>query len=191
MSKQKLTPYGTARKTVLNNLPKRAVGAEIGVWKGDFSQQILGAAEPKVLHLIDPWVIDPRPDHEQAWYGPESGTDMESIFQEVATRFAAEVSSGQIVINRGRSSSVLDTFDDAYLDFVYIDGDHAYDGVRADLFGSFPKVRRGGLLCVDDHHLEGWWKDGVVRAVNELLGAHSDSLMVLFAANSQVMLRKL
>jgi hypothetical protein len=37
-----------------------------------------------------------------------------------------------------------------YFDLVYIDGDHTYDGVTADLHAWYDKVRVGGILCGDD-----------------------------------------
>ncbi|HIF08442.1 MAG TPA: hypothetical protein EYQ81_00345 [Sneathiellales bacterium] len=40
---------------LLDRLAKNAVCAEIGVWKGDFSAQILKITAPKQLHLVDPW----------------------------------------------------------------------------------------------------------------------------------------
>jgi hypothetical protein len=42
------------RKTVLNQLPKNAVGAEIGVFRGDFSRHIVDYVKPKKLYLVDP-----------------------------------------------------------------------------------------------------------------------------------------
>jgi hypothetical protein len=39
------------RPFLLEMLPKNSVGAEIGVWKGDFSDRILKALNPKQLHL--------------------------------------------------------------------------------------------------------------------------------------------
>ncbi len=36
-------------------LPKGGVGAELGVWKGEFSVRLLKGAKPRQLYLIDPW----------------------------------------------------------------------------------------------------------------------------------------
>ncbi len=41
------------RKKLLQYMPQNAVGAEIGVYKGDFSDLILEVCRPSELHLID------------------------------------------------------------------------------------------------------------------------------------------
>ena len=51
----KNTKVLTGRKHLLENLPKDAICAEIGVNKGKFSMQILDYCKPKRLHLIDFW----------------------------------------------------------------------------------------------------------------------------------------
>ena len=115
---------------------------------------------------------------------------MDQVFTEVEARFASEITSGQVQIHRAPSATALGGMPDDSLDFVYVDGDHAYDGVRMDLELSVAKTRPGGLISVDDHMLGKWWDDGIVRAVNEVLGAHPRGLMLQFAATSQVVIRK-
>jgi hypothetical protein len=56
-------------------------------------------------------------------------------------------------------------FRNASLDWVYIDADHHYDSVKADLWAWFPKVRPGGILAGHDYTNEFGW--GVKRAVDE------------------------
>jgi len=60
-----------SRDFVLRNFPKNSVGAEIGVWKGDFSQEILGIVKPRKLHLIDPWAYQDSVEFSRALYGRE------------------------------------------------------------------------------------------------------------------------
>ncbi|MEM7058682.1 MAG: class I SAM-dependent methyltransferase [Pseudomonadota bacterium] len=182
--------YAQTRALVIKMLPQGAVGAEIGVWKGNFSELILQTAQPRLLHLIDPWRLVDDPDHASAWYSKERGQDIEQIYGSVQARFADHVSSGQVQIHRKSSGEALESMPDEHLDFIYVDGDHAFEGVRADLDLAVSKTRSGGLICVDDHMLGKWWDDGVVRAVNEILGAHPRGLMLQFAANTQVVIRK-
>ena len=35
--------------------------------------------------------------------------------------------------------------------FIYIDGDHRYEGVKIDIEAWYPKVRKGGLICGHDY----------------------------------------
>jgi predicted O-methyltransferase YrrM len=60
------------------------------------------------------------------------------------------------------------------IDWLYIDADHTYDGVRADLEAWAPFVVRGGLLLGDDygHHLF----PGVKQAWDEFEAAHGLTL---------------
>ncbi|MGD1924571.1 MAG: class I SAM-dependent methyltransferase [Paracoccaceae bacterium] len=182
--------YAETRLRVAKSLPKNAIGAEIGVWKGDFSAILLREAQPSCLHLIDPWQIQSDPGHVEAWYGASSGVDMDAIHQHVVARFAREIGLGQISVHRATSYNAMQALEDASLDFVYVDGDHAYEAVKLDLMMSYAKIRSGGLLCVDDHRTGKWWGDGVVRAVNELLGTYSSGAQVMFCADSQMIIRK-
>ena len=43
------------RQELLKILPKKSVGAEIGVYTGDFARRLFDTLEPRKLHLIDPW----------------------------------------------------------------------------------------------------------------------------------------
>lgn len=42
-------------------------------------------------------------------------------------------------------------FEDATLDFVFLDADHSYDAVKADIAAWWPKVKPGGILAGHDH----------------------------------------
>src|SRR5438445_8177430 len=68
------TIHPNARETILANIPKGSVGAEIGVWRGDFSAQILRTVQPGLLHLIDPWTCATDDEHANAWYGTNAIT---------------------------------------------------------------------------------------------------------------------
>jgi predicted O-methyltransferase YrrM len=56
------------------------------------------------------------------------------------------------------------------IDYLYVDADHAYEGVRADLAAWAPYVRHGGLILGDDygHRLF----PGVRQAWDEFEAAH-------------------
>ena len=55
------------RYRLLKRLPRRAICAEVGVWKGDFSVSIQRRTKPRMLHLIDPWHFEP--DLPDRWHG--------------------------------------------------------------------------------------------------------------------------
>lgn len=157
------------RLNLLKNMPKGAVCAEIGVWKGDFSELILAITSPKKLHLIDPWEF--QGEFPERMYGgsvAKSQGDMDLIYNDVRKRFGKY---DNIFVNRGRSEQVLQEFPDAYFDWVYIDGNHYYDYVIKDLELCFSKVKPGGIIAGDDY---AWGeKDGfpVKKAVQDFVDA--------------------
>jgi hypothetical protein len=170
------------RSRLLCLVPAGGICAEIGVWKGDFSQRILDAVEPAELHLIDPWRAMQDDAYEDAWYGGmlEHGQrDMDALHRSVLDRFAPARDAGIVQIHRLPSAEAAPRFPDAYFDFVYIDGNHYEEYVRADLEAWAPKVRLGGIIAGDDYGLEGWWDDGVTRAVDEFVDSGAASLVMI------------
>jgi len=47
--------------------------------------------------------------------------------------------------------SVINSFPNAYFDFVYIDGDHSYKGAKSDLTNYYAKVKKGGVIAGHDY----------------------------------------
>jgi hypothetical protein len=182
------------REFILARMPHGGVVAEIGVDLGDFSVKILKVNRPRALHLIDPWAA------EGGEYGQFAGAGRASAagaaralkaperYDFVRQRLAREIASGQAIIHRGDSRVVAATFADASLDWVYIDGNHSYEYVKADLEGYFPKVRPGGYIVCDDYHYAGFWNDGVTRAVDEFVAA--GAVQPIFKRRSQFVMRK-
>jgi hypothetical protein len=62
------------------------------------------------------------------------------------------------------------TFKDAYLSFAFIDANHLYEGISADIKAWAPKVRPGGILAGHDYGMPDRWPD-VTRAVDEAFGS--------------------
>ena len=138
------------RNVLIDIIPHNSVGAEIGVWKGDFSAFLFKHMKPKKLHLIDPWKF--IPDYTWEWYGgtiARSQQDMDNIFNLVWHKFSRDP---KIEIHRLLAADASSLFEDEYFDWVYIDGDHLYEFVLADLNNYFPKVKTGGLIIGDDFH---------------------------------------
>ena len=54
--------------------------------------------------------------------------------------------------------------EDESLDFVYIDGDHSYEGAKSDIELYYSKVKQNGLIAGHDYENE-----DIIKAVKELL----------------------
>ena len=139
--------------------------AEIGVWKGDFSALILREIAPRKLHLIDPWKFYGEYPHRR--YGgriARNQDDMDEVFRVVQDRFRDHPA---VVIHRETAGTVLPDFDDDYFDWVYVDGNHSYEFVLADLRMCLPKMKRGGIIAGDDYEWGPEWDYPVRRAVTD------------------------
>ncbi len=179
------------RRTFLSRLPKGGVAVEIGVWQGEFSPTILKLLEPSQLFLIDPWKHIGEESHTTAFVGRTEDEKMEAIFQKVVKSFEKEIDEGRVGIIRDFSVPALQLFQDDSISFAYVDGDHSYEGVSADLAALFPKIKQGGIMAFDDYHRRGWWGDGVIRAVNEFLGMHPRELRIRAIAGAQIAIEKI
>ncbi|MCA9395987.1 MAG: class I SAM-dependent methyltransferase [Candidatus Omnitrophica bacterium] len=177
------------KRTVFPYILPGSVGAEIGVWKGDFSLSILNKIPVKKLYLIDPWKCIEDPKYFNAMYGPRRiQRDLDAMHDFVHERFRKQIQSGTVKIIRNFSNAGLDSIQDNSLDWVYIDGDHSYAQVLEDLHKSFEKIIPGGYLLGDDYTEKGWWKDGVIKAVKEFCNSSPVSLILI--KNRQYVIRK-
>jgi hypothetical protein len=161
-----------ARDFLLNEMPRNSVCAEIGVYRGDFSQRIVEVVSPARLHLVDPWKFQESEVYGQSLYGGERGenqANMDAIYESVNRRFAAPIKERIVTLHRANSIDAAGTFADNYFDWIYIDGDHQYEFVKADLHAWFPKIKPGGFIAGDDYGEGGWWKGGVKKAVDEFM----------------------
>jgi spermidine synthase len=137
------------REELLKHMPKNATCAEIGILHCDFSQRILEITKPRRLHLVD---IEER------------------AIQIAKERFPREISSEQVHVHLGDSGDVVLSMGDNYFDWIYIDGDHSYAGVKRDLEAARRTLKLGGLIALNDYIFfssSDFTKYGVVEAVNE------------------------
>jgi hypothetical protein len=172
----------TDRNGLIKLLPKNAVWAEVGVYKGDFAQLVLETCTPSRYYLIDNWKFDieernPFEDTTEnfsnwrgrihwAHYGDDPNEHQEQNFQNVTRRFA-QVPAVEII--RERSTKGIQCLPDHHLDVIYIDANHQYEFALRDLMQARKKVKPGGIILMDDFY-EGpgghEQNDGVMGAVN-------------------------
>lgn len=183
------TLYGSnARNLILKNVKKDFTICEIGVWKGDFSHQLLNT-QLKKMFLIDPYQYVAK--YEGAMYGGPKLSQhlMDDVFRSVQERYKIEIGNGKVEMIRASSQEALAAFDDGFFDLVYIDGDHTYEAVLKDLELALTKIKSGGYLSGDDYGIVGWWKDGVKKAVDEFIINNRNRIQKVKIYNSQFLIK--
>lgn len=161
MTYQGLTHHA---RRVLDYLPEGVplTGAEVGVLKGHNAASLLARRPHLNLYLVDHWGLDGDP--------PPYDRHGRQILDEALGRLAFAGSRATFVIGRspGAASGVPDE-----LDFAFIDGDHRYEAVLADLRAWWPKVRPGGWLFGHDldNRTGPRWEEWGVREAAEKFAA--------------------
>jgi len=169
--KRKFFPYSISHRdelgNLLNELQLLGEGAEIGVCRGKYSCQLLKTWHGRLLHLVDPWrkLSDYRDGLNV------SDRENEHRYQETLIRL--KIFSERFRIHRKLSAEAVDAFSDKSLDFVYIDANHEYRHIRADLELWYPKIRSGGVFAghdfIDGINVNGIF--GVKTAVEEFVAS--------------------
>lgn len=157
------------RREMLRQLGHQGVVAELGVDRGEFSNQLLELVTPRVLHLVDTW---------------NSTRYHSGLMRTVEQRFAPQILAGQVVIHHALSTDACAQFEDDALDLIYIDTDHTYRGTHRELRAYAPKMRSGGVIAGHDYCVGDWAGDyryGVIEAVHEFCVAEGWELIFITA----------
>ncbi|EPR67711.1 class I SAM-dependent methyltransferase [Cyclobacterium qasimii] len=143
------------REKLLEKLPKNGVIAEIGVNKGEFSQEILRLSKPQKFHLVDAW--------DSVRYHDGLRNHVESLFK-------SEIKAEIIEIHQGYSIEKASNFKNGYFDWIYIDTDHSYQVTKSELQAYKDKIKPDGIISGHDYSQGNWGKIlryGVMEAVHE------------------------
>jgi len=137
---------------------KLKVGAEIGVAFGGHCESLLSMNCIKKIYGVDPYKHDfnyvdamnmPQDEFDELY---KFTTGRLSVFGEKYTHIRKSGLDAVCIIPE-------------ILDFVYIDGDHSYEGVKKDFKIWYNKVRIGGIVGGHDYnHID---LPGVMRAIDE------------------------
>jgi predicted O-methyltransferase YrrM len=157
---RRLRPTDSAWHTELvrfaATLPRDGTMAEIGTFAGEsaavFSPRV------KLLLCIDPW-------SESIQSFPPSSYMREAERAFNALRLPNVVKIKKTAVDAAKEMA------DGSLDVVYVDGDHRYESVRADVLAFLPKLKPDGWMCGHDY-----WLADVAMAVTEIFGRLPDEL---------------
>ena len=139
-------------------------GAELGVRFGQTSRYILIHTESDVIGVD---LMMPQPENtgegqetyeSWPWDAYENAViDIENEFPDRFTMYRLSTDEASMLV------------EDGSLDWVFIDADHSYEGVRADITNWLPKIRKGGMIT--GHDID---RKGVRDAVRDCLGDWED-----------------
>ena len=139
------------------------VCAEIGVWTGTFTFNILQDLPGiEKYYCIDLWE---HYDDHTATLNPKgkiARANMDKIYKNFKEK--AKDFNKQIVIYRMTSVDAAKIVPDDSLDFAFIDANHAYEYAKEDIKLWTPKVKEGGIISGHDYNNK---RFGVTQAVDE------------------------
>ncbi|MBL9091062.1 MAG: class I SAM-dependent methyltransferase [Planctomycetaceae bacterium] len=112
---------------------------EIGVWHGVSTRRIRNVmATDGVLYAVDPYPVG------------RLGFSMQLC---IARREIEHSPRGNVVWVRETGASAAAKLKDklaSRVDFIFIDGDHSYEGLKGDWLGWTPLIARGGIIALHD-----------------------------------------
>jgi len=118
-------------------------GVEVGCAFGHNAATILSQWKGQRLYLVDPWVRQPP----EVYREDTETVDYEQWYKDCC---ALAERDPRAVIRREFSVEAAKGFEDGSLDFAYIDGNHSYGAVLADLDAWWGKIKPRGVLCGHD-----------------------------------------
>lgn len=116
---------------------------EIGSYEGLSTNYILDNYPRTIVTCIDSW--------EGGFEHAEANIDMKSVYD----RFLSNTKEhgSRLEILKGNSADHLININDrkGFYDFIYVDGGHTAIDVLQDLILSFPLLKVGGVMAMDDY----------------------------------------
>lgn len=154
------------RRDLWKIIKAKGNAAEIGVAEGNFSADMLrwtftrgnGLRGFPIVYMVDRWKETPHQKGDasmpQSWHN-------ENLRQAI---LKTSQFGDRAQILRGNSVDMAEMVPDQSLALVYIDGDHSYEGVMADIKAWRYKLVRGGIMAFHDYENPAY---GVKEAVYE------------------------
>ncbi len=142
---------------LMKHLGLPLIACECGVAEGIWSTELMSLGLKK-LYLVDIWDNIPSiqgcASFDQTWHDINYAR-VKSLFEY----------DERVVILKGLSYKMAAKIDDETLGMCYLDADHTYEGVKADIHSFYPKLVTGGILAFHDYYIGSGY--GVHAAVQE------------------------
>jgi predicted O-methyltransferase YrrM len=133
-------------------------GVEVGTFRGVWALELMQANPELHLTCIDPWLKYDLVARKQE--------TLDSAYDQAMER----LNGLNVTTIRKKSMDAVNDFEDGSMDFVYIDGNHAFNYVMMDLIHWVPKVKKGGIFALHDYH--GQVGADVIKAVDAYTHVH-------------------
>lgn len=137
-----------------NLVPEHGMTAEIGCHRGRSLASVADIIAAKDIHVT-------AVDTFQPMLEGQKDTEILADFMENMKRFGIRERTHVI---RGLSTVAADQYATGYFDFVFIDADHTYSSIKADISAWAPKLKTTGVMAGHDYNYD---NPGVMRAVDE------------------------
>jgi len=160
--------YDTVLEYLSVKLKRKLRVVEIGAWLGKSSFYLVQQHCDKAdIYIIDTWKGSPGELHSTHSLATERDIYLDFIEN-------MKIHHGKFTAIRSMSVDAAKLFQDLSVDFIFIDGDHTYEGVKSDIEAWQIKLTEFGVIAGHDYVI-GW--DGVRKAVNEKFGIRNIRVM--------------
>ena len=95
-----------------------------------------------------------------------------------AVKYLLKKFDKNIHLIKGNSNLLLKKIDMSKIDYVFLDGGHAYETVKNDLHYSMPVLQNNGTILCDDYNLS--YAPGIKQAIDEFVNYNKFKLEIIF-----------
>ena len=160
-------------KRMVDEAPQVAIFVELGCWKGASTAYLAWCIKQSHkdiwLMAIDTW--EGNPEVPESHPVNPKNVDKWKIFDEFQDNLVSVGLFDYVSPMMWDSTDAAILFADETVDFVYIDTDHRYEYVLADINAWLPKVKKGGYIGGHDlSHID------VLKAVREIFGKDYETI---------------
>lgn len=151
---------------------------EVGVCKGEYSEILLKANPQATVYGVDPFI-------PYAEYGDYRRSKTINAYHEEAKKLLDKYPNYQLI--EETSVEATKSFRDGSIDAVYIDANHRFEFVVADIQAWLPKVRKGGIISGHDYaKIKQPTNTHVYQAVNGYTDSHQVKPWFLLGTNAML-----
>lgn len=157
----------------INRFEGEITGIEIGTSCGESTHNFLASC-PNIKKL---YTIDPYQEFED-WIGTITQETVDK--QREIAQSNLEQFGDRVEMIRSTSKDALERFENMQFDFIFVDGDHSFDGVLLDCRLYYPLLKKKGLFCGHDYgHLA-----AVTNAINTFRQEQNIPSMIMNVENT-------